>query len=84
MTPTTGNGHGVGTSTAAHTNQTTNDHSTDLDKKVQTLVAKFALSGHQVHQLADGGFVVMRRWCGARMCPDYASLVALGRVVGVL
>lgn len=64
--------------------ETTHDHSTDLTKKVDTLVAKFALSGHQVHQLADGGFVVLRRWCGARMCPDYASLVALGRVVGVL
>jgi hypothetical protein len=64
--------------------ETTNEHSTDLDKKVETLIAKFALSGHQVHLMADGGYVVMRRWCGARMCPDYASLVALGRVVGVL
>ena len=65
------------------TNQSTkSDHSTTNEKRLATLLAKFALNGHQVHQLADGGFIVSR-WCQTRIVPDFAGLVAVGRLMGV-
>lgn len=52
-------------------------------KCLATLKAQFALRGHQVHELASGGFLVV--WRGhSRHCGDMDSLVAFARQVGVL
>lgn len=53
----------------------------DDRKAVATLVAKFALLGHQVHELANGGFLVTR-WNLTRHCMDAASLARFLVVVG--
>lgn len=57
----------------------------DAGKTVATLRAKLALSGHAVHDLADGGFLVVAvRWGGlCRECPDLAALAAFARMLGV-
>ena len=69
--------------TGLNAEQSTNsDDSTTNEKRLATLIAKFALNGHQVHQLADGGFIVSR-WCQTRVVPDFAGLVAVGRLMGV-
>ena len=62
---------------------TNNSDSTTTEKRLATLIAKFAINGHQVHQLSDGGFVVSR-WCQTRHVPDLAALVAVGRLMGVV
>ena len=51
------------------------------EKSAATLIAKFALAGHQVHRL-ESGFLVCR-WGQTRHCPDLAALVNFGRVLGV-
>ena len=51
------------------------------EKSATTLIAKFALAGHQVHRL-ESGFLVCR-WGQTRHCPDLAALVNFGRVLGV-
>lgn len=48
----------------------------ELDEKVvNTLIARFALMGHTVHRLADGGFLV-ERWGLTRHCADVTALRA--------
>jgi len=51
------------------------------EKSATTLIAKFALAGHQVHRL-EHGYIVCR-WGQTKVCPDLAALVNFGRVLGV-
>lgn len=49
------------------------------------LKAQFARAGHLVHEGGNKDYiVVMANWCMSRHCPNYAALVAFGRVLGVL
>lgn len=50
-------------------------------KSLSTLKARLALLGHEVYELADGGFVVTRVGA-ARRCPDLAALGAFLRLIG--
>ncbi len=52
-----------------------------VDKIKWTLVAKFALVGFAVHELAEGGFLVCK-WNLSRHCPDLPALMAFARQVG--
>ena len=54
---------------------------TTEEKTVATITAKFALLGHVVHKLTDGGFMVTR-WGMSRYCPDVAALSAFLAVIG--
>ena len=54
---------------------------TTEEKTFATLAAKFALLGHAVDKLADGGFMVTR-WSMSRHCPDVAALSAFLAVIG--
>lgn len=54
-----------------------------LAKRETTLIAHFALAGHSVHRLADGGFLVCR-FGHARHCPDLAALAGFARQTGVV
>jgi len=63
------------------TNQKTLIDST-AEKSATTLIAKFALAGHQVHRL-ESGFLVCR-WGQTRHCRDLAELVGFARQTGVL
>ena len=56
-------------------------HESDENKALSTIVAKFALLGHAVHKLSDGGFVVVR-WGMSRCCPDAAALGAFLAQIG--
>jgi len=68
---------GVGAPEAAckETDASSIDRSREDDKQVDTLIARFALMGHAVHRLADGGFLV-ERWGLTRHCADVAALQA--------
>lgn len=50
-------------------------------KHLATLKAQFALRGHQVHELASGGFLVVWRGC-SRRCIDLEGLESFVRQVG--
>lgn len=52
-------------------------------KREASLIAHFALAGHSVHRLADGGFLVCR-FGHARHCPDLAALAGFARQTGVV
>ena len=69
----------------AATGQCAEKKNTRLDftaeKSATTLIAKFALAGHQVHRL-ESGFLVCR-WGQTRHCPDLDALINFGRVLGV-
>ena len=51
-------------------------------KTEDTLIAQFALAGHAVHRLAEGGYLVCR-WGMVRQCRDLDALTAFARQVGV-
>jgi len=51
-------------------------------KPVETLKAKFALAGHQVHEGSNDDFIVTR-WGMSRYCADIGALRRFARVVGV-
>lgn len=53
----------------------------DENKALASIIAKFALLGHAVHKLSDGGFVVVR-WGMSRCCPDAAALGAFLAQIG--
>lgn len=55
----------------------------ELHNREITLIAHFALAGHSVHRLADGGFLVCR-FGHARHCPDLAALAGFARQTGVV
>lgn len=50
-------------------------------KTLATLKAQFALRGHSVYELADGGFLVTR-WGLSRACPDLHALGQFARQIG--
>ncbi len=54
----------------------------EIAKRETTLIAQFALAGHAVHSLADGGYLVTK-WGQARHCPDLHALVGFARQTGV-
>jgi hypothetical protein len=56
---------------------------TDQRKTVATLRAQFALRGHAVHELTEGGFLVCR-WGMVRACRDLEALQAFARKMGVI
>lgn len=51
-------------------------------KALDTLKAEFAMKGHTVYELADGGFLVSR-WGLSRACPDLHALMQFARQLGV-
>lgn len=53
------------------------------DKQVRTMIATAALAGWEVHEMADGGFVVAR-WNLTRAVPDARALRGFLRVLGVM
>lgn len=54
-----------------------------IAKRETTLIAHFALAGHAVHRLADGGFLVTR-WGQSRHCPDLHALAGFAKQTGVV
>lgn len=52
-------------------------------KSLANIIARFALRGHSVHQLSEGGFLVCRHGL-SKHCPDMPSLVHFARVTGVM
>lgn len=56
--------------------------SNDQGKAVATLVAQFALAGHSVHELTEGGFIVCK-FGYAKHCPDARALAGFAKIVGV-
>jgi hypothetical protein len=52
--------------------------STPDPRRLATVTAQLAMAGHEVHELANGGYIVSR-WCLTRHCPDFAALVAYAR-----
>lgn len=54
----------------------------EIAKRETTLIAQFALAGHAVHSLADGGYLVTK-WGQARHCPDLHALAGFARQTGV-
>lgn len=52
-------------------------------KRLATIVAKFALRGHVVHAMAEGGYLVCRHGY-VRHCKDISTLEAFGKQVGAL
>jgi hypothetical protein len=63
------------------TNQSTHSEFTPEQKRLATITAQMALSGHQVHCLESGYLV--SRWGMTKVCPDFASLVGFARQIGV-
>ena len=65
--------------------RTANDDQQAPDGKViATLIAKFALAGHVVHQGQCGDFtVVQRNWGHTRYCQDAKALKAFAVQLGV-
>jgi hypothetical protein len=55
---------------------------TPKQKRLENLIAGFAQRGHAVYELGNEDFVVTR-WGMSRHVPDYAALVAFGRMLGV-
>jgi len=53
----------------------------DADKIVAGIKARFALLGHEVYELADGGFIVSR-WGLTKHCPDVCALGAFLKQIG--
>jgi hypothetical protein len=51
-------------------------------KQATTLSAQFAIAGHSVHRLADGGFIVCKHGY-AKHCPDIDALAAFAKQTGV-
>jgi hypothetical protein len=47
-----------------------------------TLMARFALRGHAVHRMVEGGYMVCRQGY-AKHCPTLEALQAFARQVGV-
>lgn len=54
----------------------------EIAKRETTLIAQFALAGHAVHSLADGGYLVTK-WGQARHCPDLHALAGFAKQTGV-
>jgi len=54
----------------------------DARKTVSTWTAKAACRGYEVHELADGTYLVCR-WNLSRACPDLRALQAFLRVLGI-
>lgn len=51
-------------------------------KAITTLTAKAACNGYEVHELADGTYLVCR-WNMSRACPDIRALQAFLRMLGI-
>jgi hypothetical protein len=51
-------------------------------KREATLMAQFALRGHAVHRLADGGYLVCKHGF-VKHCPDLHALAGFARQTGV-
>jgi hypothetical protein len=58
-----------------------NDHTDAQAKVYATIAARLAIAGHQVFQLADGGYLVAR-WGMTRACPSLEALQSFARMVG--
>jgi hypothetical protein len=54
----------------------------EISKRETTLIAHFALAGHAVHRLPDGGYLVSR-WGQSRHCPDLHALANFAKQTGV-
>lgn len=55
----------------------------DMGKPVANLIAQYAMRGHIVHRLADGGFLVVKHGM-CRECKDLQALEAFARQTGVV
>jgi hypothetical protein len=54
----------------------------EIAKRETTLIAQFALAGHAVHRMAEGGFLVCRHGY-VKHCPDLAALAGFAKQTGV-
>ena len=54
----------------------------EIAKRETTLIAHFALGGHAVHRLPDGGYLVSR-WGQSCYCPDLNALANFAKQMGV-
>lgn len=54
----------------------------EISKRETTLIANFAIAGHAVHRLPDGGYLVSR-WGQSRHCPDLHALASFAKQTGV-
>lgn len=54
----------------------------EIAKLETTLIAQFALAGHAVHRMAEGGFLVCRHGY-VKHCPDLAALAGFAKQTGV-
>lgn len=55
----------------------------EIAKRETTLIAQFALAGHEVYSLVDGGYLVTK-WGQARHCPDLHALAGFARQIGAV
>jgi hypothetical protein len=58
-----------------------NGHTDAQAKVYATIAARLAIAGHQVFELADGGYLVAR-WGMTRACPSLQALQSFARMVG--
>lgn len=58
------------------------DRTPQQEKLLVGMIAAFALRGHTVHELADGGFLICR-WGLSKYCACLSELQAAGRQMGV-
>jgi hypothetical protein len=65
----------------APTGSECNGHTDAQAKVYATIAARLALAGHQVFQLADGGYLVAR-WGMTRACPSLEALQSFARQIG--
>lgn len=55
----------------------------EIFKWEATLIAHFALAGHAVHRLPDGGYLVSR-WGQSRHCTDLHALAGFAKQTGAM
>lgn len=55
----------------------------EIAKRETTLIAQFALAGHAVHHMAEGGFLVCRHGY-VKHCPDLSALAGFAKQTGVV
>lgn len=55
----------------------------ETSKVEATLIAQFALAGHAVHSLTDGGYLVTK-WGQSRHCPDLQALESFAKQTGAM
>ena len=74
---------GAGQSANEKTDRAIVGQQPEIAKRETTLIAQFALAGHAVHRMAEGGFLVCRHGY-VKHCPDLAALESFAKQTGVM